>query len=507
MPTRFLKDHAALLSLAALAVCLVVVRACRQSITIDEADSFLLFVRRPWPLQLYPSSGNHVLNSILEWLATSAFGIREWTIRAPAIAGAVLYIGSALWFCRLLSPRPLLQAPLFLCLVYNPMVLDYLVAARGYSLAMGFLMAAIAVATSAILAGSPGEPAGLRGKCILGSVFLALSFAANFSFTYADAALSVLFFWWAASRSSRAVPHRYARLAAACFLPGLAVAGLICGSTVLGYPQSQLYFGSQSLAEMWNSLISASFDNLDSEILSPFLIRSLTTLRQVLPYLGVVTMLVLVVAAEMSYRRSTDSRGRRLLTLTRLLAATALAALLVHWTVFRLLHIPLPQDRTALFFVLLWALTLGAVLAVRFQSPTRDFVRSYGIGVLIAIAAFFAGCLRFSYFKQWRFDADTRQVYWVADGLRRRCGVTDFGTDWKYTGALNVYRAAYAHDSYAAFTASMSDELPTDRDAYILYYPQSVEFIKQQRLTVVYSDELSGVAVAVRACKTDQRSN
>jgi predicted Na+-dependent transporter len=506
MPKRFFKDHIVLLSLAALAVCLVVVRACRQSITIDEADSFLLFVRHPWPLQLYPSSGNHVLNTILAWLTTSAFGISEWTIRAPAIAGAILYIGSAVWFCRLLSTRTLLQVPLFLCLVYNPMILDYLVAARGYSLAMGFLMAAIAVATSAILADSQGEPAGLLGKCVLVSVFLALSFAANFSFTYVDAALSVLLFSWAASRSSQAIPHRYTRLAAACFLPGLAVAGLICGSTVLGYPRSQLYFGSQSLAEMWNGLISASFDNLDSQILTPSLIRSLNGIRQVLPYLGVVTMLALVVAAEMSRRRSTDSPARRLLTLTRLLAVTALIALLTHWTVFRVLHIPLPQDRTALFFVLLWTLAFGAALAVRFQSPARDVARSCGIGVLIAVAAFFAGCLRFSYFKEWKWNADTRQVYWAADDVRRRCGVTSFGTDWKYTGALNVYRAAYAHDSYAAFTSSI-EELPTDRDAYIVYYPDSVEFINKQRLTVVYHNELSGAAVAVRGCKSDQRSN
>jgi hypothetical protein len=190
--------------------------------------------------------------------------------------------------------------------------------------------------------------------------------------------------------------------------------------------------------------------------------------------------------------------------LTRLLAGTALIALLAHWTVFRVLHILLPQDRTALFFVLLWTLAFGSALAVRFQSPARDFVRWSGIGVLIAVAAFFAGCLRFSYFKEWQFDADTRQVYRVADDIRRRCGVTSFGTDWKYTGALNVYRAAYAHDSYAAFTSSMSDALPTDRDAYIIYYPENVQFVKQQRLTVVYRDELSGIAVAVRGCKTNQ---
>src|SRR5271166_3145700 len=38
---RFFRDHIALLCLAALAICLIVVRACLQSVTIDEANSCL----------------------------------------------------------------------------------------------------------------------------------------------------------------------------------------------------------------------------------------------------------------------------------------------------------------------------------------------------------------------------------------------------------------------------------------------------------------------------------
>ncbi|HEV3198190.1 MAG TPA: hypothetical protein VGZ73_09790 [Bryobacteraceae bacterium] len=43
-----------------------------------------------------------------------------------------------------------MQLALFVCLVYNPFVMDYLVSARGYSLALAFLMAAIAIGAYAL---------------------------------------------------------------------------------------------------------------------------------------------------------------------------------------------------------------------------------------------------------------------------------------------------------------------------------------------------------------------
>jgi len=47
---RFYREHIAIFCLAAAAVCLVVTRACLQNITIDEANSYLLFASRLYPL-------------------------------------------------------------------------------------------------------------------------------------------------------------------------------------------------------------------------------------------------------------------------------------------------------------------------------------------------------------------------------------------------------------------------------------------------------------------------
>ena len=133
-----------LLILTALfAIVWVVIRACVQSITMDEADTYAWFVATSnvW----YPFSNNHILNTLLMWVSTHAFGPSVIAIRAPALLGATFYVGICYFLCRSITSRFSIQLPVFICLTYNPFIFDYMVAARGYGLANAFLLAAIAV--------------------------------------------------------------------------------------------------------------------------------------------------------------------------------------------------------------------------------------------------------------------------------------------------------------------------------------------------------------------------
>jgi len=502
-PTRSWKEDWALLILAAGAVSLVIVRACLQSVTIDEADSFLLFAGQSWPAQWYPSSGNHVLNTLLERLVTTICGVNELTLRTPAILGAMIYVAAAFYLCRRLTARVVLEAPLFIALVYNPMILDYLVAARGYSLASGFLLAALAVMAS-VIGDRQQQSAGLQRKCAWISVFLSLSFAANFSFGIADGIALLFFFIWAA-RKRQSGFRAGVNLAASCFLPGLVIGFLLAGSVVWNWPKGQLYFGSKSLSEMTQGLVSASFDQLNPQVLNPLLLKWLGKMQPALPVLGALALLALMGSVELDRWRTPKPSAAPLLTFARLLTAIAVATLLVHWIAFHTFQLLLPQDRTGLFFVILFTLIFGSALAVRFEARRRDPVRWMAVAVLILVAAYFAGCLRFGYFREWRFDADTKQLYWAAVDANRRCGVREFVAYWMYPGVLNFYKRSYGQGALE-FPSDSSKPLPAGKAGYVLYYPGQAGFIESQGLKILFRGERSDAVLAVRGCETETRN-
>ncbi len=349
--------------LATFAGATLVDRAARQGVVIDEADSYILFAA-PEGLAsaLYPSSGNHLLNTYLARASTRAFGLSELTLRLPAVAGGFLYIGSALSLVLLLEAGWLVSVPLFICLAYNPLILDYLIAARGYSLALGFFMAALA------LFARDRHPA-------LVSMCIGLSISANFSFAVVDVLLLLL-----TCRRKRLIET---------FAPAAAVVSLLCGWTLLHWPAGQFYWGALSLSEMWTGIFAASFaDPL------PFLARLFpksgeARTRMIVSIVDAVAAVPLIVVAL---------RAKRSLGLASLKLLSALLALtfLVHWCAFLLGYIRLPLTRTGLFFLPLCTLIVGFSLAA---CPPR--MRQVGSVVLLLNALWFAACFRTGYFLEY----------------------------------------------------------------------------------------------------------
>lgn len=118
-----------------------VYRACTQSITIDEARSFNLFISQPIS-RIFTDyeAANHVLQSLLSKISILLFGLSEFTLRLPTIVGGALYLTSAYRLSRYLFGRGWLLTLSVLALGLNPFVLDYLSPARGYGLGLGLLL-------------------------------------------------------------------------------------------------------------------------------------------------------------------------------------------------------------------------------------------------------------------------------------------------------------------------------------------------------------------------------
>ncbi len=478
---------------ALFAAAWAVARAAVQAITIDEADTFVTFAGQSWPSQWYSAANNQVLNSLLMRLFTSVFGIHNLSVRSPALIGAAIYIGSAYFLCRVLYEGRRLQWILFVCLVYNPFVFDYLVAARGYSLALGFLLCGAGIAIRAFLC-DEREPSKVAWTCGVCSGLLGLSFAANFSFAFVLAAAMLAILAWAWTTQT---PKR--RIIMACVLPGLAVTVFLCSSVLARWPRhGQLIFGAKSMGEALWSVIDASFFKLNAFLVNPDLYRVLKYLRYSLFFLVVLLALWRIFTMWRGRREPSDRGTRRLYLLGVGLVAILVVALGVHWLCFTAFHLLLPKGRTAAYLAPLGVLIAGAIAAVPGRSRWERAAHKSLAVALAVTAGYFILCLRLTYFQEWWWDAEVDKVYWVLCYYNHNYGVEDVPMDWMYSSALNYYRVASGHESFHEFTGyTVPGSYPADRPLYVLHAIIDRDFIASQNLNVVYHGT-TDVVVAVR---------
>ncbi len=470
-----------LLLTALFAISWAVIRACVQSITIDEADTYLLFAGRSARFIWYPSSNNHVLNSLLMWISTCLLGTSSITVRAPAILGTIIYICVCFFLCKYITDQFSLRLPLFICLTYNPFLFDFMVAARGYSLALACLLAAIAM------------PLWRREQeeraCVWASLLLGLSFCANFSFAFVDAAAFFAIAVWAVRRRG---PH----ILGACILPGFIAALLICGYPVLHWHKHELWYGATSLSQVARSIMQPSLFQLDPRFERAGLYLAMNYLKPaLLPLLGILCACqVIVTRIDGSWLR--DAGARRLGRLACALTAIAGLAIFTHWLGFRLFGLLLPMGRTAIYLVPFCTLIAGIVAAVRAQSGAGLWLHRGLICMFFTLACYFLLCLRLTYFEEWKWDAEVKDVYPLLAKYNHSDGVTDIGCSWYYTAALNYYRLASGRETIEEMKSG-AEPIP-GKPVYVLHGLMDREFIAREGLAIVYRGASTDIVVAVK---------
>jgi 4-amino-4-deoxy-L-arabinose transferase-like glycosyltransferase len=394
-------------------------------------------------------------------LVTSVFGVSHLTVRTPALLGAAIYIGAAYLLCSKLTPRLAVQWPVFVCLVYNPFIFDHLVAARGYSLALAFLMCSLAIAVYSRMD---------EAACAACSACAALSFAANFSFAFVNAFLLLAIFLWACARTQ--ANQTRVRLLGACVLPGALVSLFVSFPAVLKLPRNQLEYGAHSLKQTFTTVAQASLYRLNPQIANPLIFHLLEPTKRVL------LPLLLLLAAWQWIRW----RPRASLALLAILMATLTA----HWLMLKLLHVPLPMDRTAIWIVPLSMLAIGAAAVNRRGLTAMLYVMSF----------YFLFCLRLNYFKEWDWDADVNRIYPVLAWYNHTYGTIDIASEWRYGSSLNFYRLQSGRESFGEIPSPV--QIAAGHEIYVLCWPFDEEFIHQQGLRVVYRAPNTDALVAIR---------
>jgi hypothetical protein len=465
----------------------VLARAWVQSITIDEADTFMGFAHPAGPSHWNPSANNHVLNTVLMRLVTTIFGPSAITLRTPALLGAALYIAAAYFLVRLISARRMLQWALFVCLVFSPFVMDYLVAARGYGLASAFLLWMVVIAARHQARDPRLRSVDLWRTCSLISVCGALSVSSNFAFAIADLLTGLGLFLWICREHGR----QYFKILAGFLLPGLLLAYFLVGSVVLNWPKGEFTWGVNSLLKMIKSLVSASLFEPNDYLLNPRVYHYFVHLGQLLYPILLVFVLWRVVMLVLEKREN---------PIALICGVALLLALAAHELLLLKYDIPLPLDRTAMWVVLLFLMTAGALAAPPLESFLGRMSGKALVAILVLIAVYNLGCLRLTYFNEWKYNADMKDVYAVLAFYNHRYGMTKVSTNWRYVGTLNCYREISGKETLDPMPGAPTEVnyYPPGYQAYVFYYAADEDFYKREGLKLVYHNPFTEASIGIR---------
>jgi 4-amino-4-deoxy-L-arabinose transferase-like glycosyltransferase len=393
-------------------------RAATQSIVYDEAITYLFFIHEsvlaPF---IHFNANNHVLFSALAAVSTRVFGVSEFALRLPTALGAVLYFAAVFGIARDLCDRATLFLLTVAALSLNPVVFDFLSAARGYGLATSWL----AVGLFFLLRGGSGEQDIGRTRTAA-SVALGLSVCSNLAFLFPVAGLLL---------TATVIELRRSTLLALTrlWIPGALVAAAILAAPLMHSSPDQFYFGATSLRDTIASLVHMSFvhhpTRWTSTLASQWIVR-------IAGWVAVGSVALAIARATILLRaRRFDPLSRALL----LLAGTWIATLGMLVSANVLVDLPYPLERTGLYFIPLVIVTIVAT-GRSFTSvwPARVAAAALAILVATSIEQFAVRS-----YTTWRFDAGSRDVATVIASLPVKRPLRVATSEWLYEPALEYY--------------------------------------------------------------------
>jgi hypothetical protein len=120
--------------------------------------------------------------------------------------------------------------------------------------------------------------------------------------------------------------------------------------------------------------------------------------------------------------------------------------------------------------------------------------------MLCLTGLYFVTCLRLTWFQEWKFNADAKQVYSVVSLYNHTYGVREVSANWRYIGVLNFYRLLSGRETLQEVPPAPLDAgvYPPGKPLYVLFFPVDIPFIRSEKLKIVYHNDETDAAVAIR---------
>lgn len=470
-----------LLLCAVFALCIY--RAATQSFTIDESFTFLRFVdvRLGDTLTEY-TSNNHLLQSLLMVLFRRVLGRSELVLRIPTLIGALLFLTASYRIATAsIGTRWFLPLAVLL-MTLNPLVLDLLVAARGYALALGLSWWSFYLSWAALE--NPN-----RKLLWLAGVSAGLAITANLVFVIPLAmwGLLLLLFYTRCGRFWELIDS---------FAGPAIVIPFVLLLVPLTRSAGQFYFGVKSLAETTGSLLGESVRQpIGGTLVFDVLGRSMPNFWDVLVEWIIPTVLFGIAITAVWFLFDGVRNDNRKTGLLGLVLGTVSLSVGCWAVMHHFLGVLYPLTRTALYMLPLmgFGCVLTAALARR---------RSVSIGLAsfaMVIGTIYVSELRTRYFSEWRSEAGMKHLVQElakdAQELHKTRPVIAGGT-WDLEYSVRYYRARYRMGWLKVLDA---EERKTIQPDYYVLGPSDGALINTMHLRVIARDDVSGTVLARRS--------
>jgi hypothetical protein len=467
-----------LLLVAVLGLCAW--RARTQNFTIDEAHAFQLYVEKPLAAMTKSYDAcNHVLHTLLMKVARWGLGTGEMALRVPSLLGAAIYFAAVYRLTRLLFPGwvQLLAAA---ALVLHPLLLDLMVAARGYGLALGFFTWSLYCAIAYLTKGFE------RGYLWRSGVCAGLAVAANLTLLAPVGALGLVLLVLALRggvRSSWVVIDSYGG-------PAVVLSFLILVLPLLPVTGIEFYFGADTLAQTSKSMVDTIAKVPDAATWWPVVFATPAFAWVIVPALFWLFAAGFIWAVlQWSRAPGTDFRRAPLVVVSGTLTLTVAGLFVAHHAA----GMRYPFARSGLYLIPLF--TLALILTAR-QLGRKPAAAAFS--VLAVLVVVYANQTDNRYFGFWRFDASTGPMLRrMQDDFapRRLDRQATLAVTPVLATTIGYYRIRRQMDWLAA---PVTDGIASAKTDYFLLSGSDVELVRNLGLHVVHSDALSGTVLARR---------
>lgn len=441
-----------------------------MQVTCDEAYTVQILASQPlWDLVSYKDSytNNHILNTILIKGLFSFFGMNHSLARVPNIAAFLLYF----YFCYHFAKRFINEdwvSLMFMCvMVGNPYLLDFFGLARGYGLAIGFMMASVYYIARYTIDNN-------RRSLVWALILSVIAVYAQFALLHYYLGLNlvlVVFHILKYFKEKKVSDLLYGFL--------VQIGGLLLLMLLIYLPITAIirdnqiaYYGTRGF---WQDTISSVlFHSIYAQ--GYFSDKTLDVFKDLTLVLLVVVGLYVLIAAiknlfknlfKNKWNDTTNERyDYQIPILTAAIFVSTASSVILQ---FHLLGNQYVNDRTALFFYPLLALMIPAVAIWSFQVHKK-------LGTLVAIAFIIFSLnhvkrsFSFDFYREWWYDVHT---YEILDFLKSEYDKTDktqpirFNMTWMFNPSFTYHREK---ENMTWIAPLRYDKKPDTTNVYDFYY-------------------------------------